>query len=165
MEGLRNIRIVAAVVEIDGEVMLVRQQGPTDTEPTWTLPGGRVEPGETLIEALGRELLEETGLTLDAASPTLLYISEMIDVEDAMHAVTFVFHTRVLSDTAPIADSDGFVLEARFVPHADAIERLARHSYFPMAEPPVAYLRGENTTFWSYRVSPLGIIERILPIQ
>ena len=97
MDGVRNIRIVAAVVEIDGDVLLVRQQGPTDPESVWALPGGRVEPGETLIEALGRELMEETGLTLDTSSPTLLYVCEMVDVEDAMHAVTFVFRVRVLS--------------------------------------------------------------------
>lgn len=163
MESVRNIRIVAAVIEVDGEVLLVRQQGPTDPEPAWALPGGRVESGETLIEALGRELLEETGLTLDAASPTLLYVSEMVDIEDAMHVVAFVFGVRVLAETAPIADPDGFIQEARFISHSDAISYLGAHPYLPMSEPPVAFLRGDRTTFWSYRVSPLGITERILP--
>ena len=115
MDGVRNIRIVAAVVEVDDDILLVRQQGPTDPEPAWALPGGRVEPGETLTEALAREIREETGLTLDAASPTLLYISEMVDAEDAMHAITFVFHSRLLAHTAPINDPDGFVIEARFM--------------------------------------------------
>lgn len=164
MEGVRNIRIVAAVIEVDGEVLLVRQQGPTDLEPAWALPGGRVEPGETLIEALARELLEETGLTLDPASPTLLYVSETVDIEDAMHAVAFVFRVRVLSETAPIDDPDEVILESRFVRRTDAIEFLNLHPYLPMAEPPAAYLRGENITFWTYRVSPLGIIERVLPL-
>ena len=152
MDGVRNIRIVAAVIELDGEVLLVRQQGPTDPESAWALPGGRVEPGETLIEALGCELRKETGMTLDAASPTLLYVSEMIDVEEAMHSVAFVFRVRVLLETAPIADPDGFIRESRFIPSGEAIQFLSLHPYLPMVEPPVAYLRGDNTTFWSYRV-------------
>jgi ADP-ribose pyrophosphatase YjhB (NUDIX family) len=163
MDRVRNIRIVAAVVEVDGEVLLVRQQGPTDPESAWALPGGRVEPGETLIEALGRELLEETGLTLDTASPTLIYVCETVDIEDAMHAVAFVFRVRVLSQTAPIADPDGFIHEARFIRRTDAIELLTLHPFLPMAEPPTAYLRGISTTFWSYRTSPLGTTERVLP--
>lgn len=160
---MRNIRIVAAVVEIDGEVLLVRQQGPTDPESTWALPGGRVEPGETLLQALGRELLEETGLTLDAASPTLLYVSEVVDRADAMHAVTFVFRARVMSGSGPVNDPDGYIQEVLFVPLSDAVSLLSRHPYLPMSEGPVACLLGKSFSFWSYHVTPLGMVERILP--
>lgn len=40
------------------------QRGKAPYEGIWSLPGGRVEPGETLEEAVRRELLEETGLVL-----------------------------------------------------------------------------------------------------
>ena len=52
---------VAAVVVDDGRVLLIRRRN----EPArgrWTLPGGRVLPGERLAEAVVRELAEETGL-------------------------------------------------------------------------------------------------------
>ncbi len=57
----RPIVGVGAVVIRDGQVLLVqRAQEPLSGK--WTLPGGAVELGETLEEAVVRELREETGL-------------------------------------------------------------------------------------------------------
>jgi 8-oxo-dGTP diphosphatase len=53
----------ALVVDTDQRVLLVRFEFPTATR--WALPGGGVEPGETDLDALHRELAEEVGL-LDA---------------------------------------------------------------------------------------------------
>ena len=63
--GGAPVLAVSAVV-LDGPraaptVLLVRRARPPG-EGTWSLPGGRVEPGEHIADALRRELAEETGL-------------------------------------------------------------------------------------------------------
>ena len=66
---------VGAIVERDGGILLVRHQKP-DRAPYWVLPGGRLEPGETIPECATRELNEETGLT--ARFSEVLYVSEFM---------------------------------------------------------------------------------------
>jgi 8-oxo-dGTP diphosphatase len=60
----------------DGAVLLV-QRGPTSAMPgLWSLPGGHIEPGERAIDAAQREVLEETGVSVEMLG--------LIDVHDVM---------------------------------------------------------------------------------
>jgi 8-oxo-dGTP diphosphatase len=52
---------VGAVIVDQGHILLVRRANPPQ-QGRWSLPGGRVELGETLVDAVRREVLEETGI-------------------------------------------------------------------------------------------------------
>lgn len=60
----RPIVGVGAIVEDDGKVLLV-ERGQAPLEGSWSLPGGVVEAGESLKDAVRREVKEETGLDVE----------------------------------------------------------------------------------------------------
>ena len=60
----RPFLAVSAAIFRDGKVLLVQRARPPATD-VWTLPGGVVELGETLIEAVIREVAEETSLAIE----------------------------------------------------------------------------------------------------
>lgn len=67
---------MGAVILDDDRVLLVKR-GQEPLKGTWNLPGGVVELGETLEAALGREVLEETGLRVD--------VGAVVEVLDRVH--------------------------------------------------------------------------------
>jgi ADP-ribose pyrophosphatase YjhB (NUDIX family) len=58
----------AVVHDAAGRILLIRR-GHEPGRGLWSLPGGRVEGGESLAQAVEREVREETGLDVTAAAP------------------------------------------------------------------------------------------------
>lgn len=58
---------VGAIVIVDGHLLLI-ERGRPPAVGEWSVPGGRVEPGETLAAAVEREVREETGLHVGAGA-------------------------------------------------------------------------------------------------
>jgi ADP-ribose pyrophosphatase YjhB (NUDIX family) len=72
---------------IEGQQILLLNQD-TDGPRTWSLPGGKVEPGETLAGALVREMREETGAEVEVGR--LLYLCD----HTPAHVVHITFEVR-----------------------------------------------------------------------
>lgn len=72
---------------IDGTRLLAVQMRSPEGKEYYTLPGGKQEPNELMIDALKRETKEETGYTVEPKS--LLFIREGFNEES--HRIEFMF--------------------------------------------------------------------------
>jgi 8-oxo-dGTP pyrophosphatase MutT (NUDIX family) len=120
---LEFVTSARAVVLRNGSVMVVR-----DPDGTHLLPGGRREPDEALDATLRREVLEETGWTIDEPRmlgakhfhhltprpPQYRYpYPDFLQVVYFAHALTYLPEAR---------ESAGYELEAKFMPIEAALE-------------------------------------------
>ena len=102
--------LCVGAVAVDAEQILLIRRGRGPAQGLWSVPGGRVEAGETLAEAVVRELLEETGL--EGVCENLLGWVERIS--DDYHFVILDFRVTIVTLGEPIAGSDA--AEAAWVP-------------------------------------------------
>jgi 8-oxo-dGTP diphosphatase len=101
---------VGAVLIDQDQILLIRRgHGPAAGE--WSVPGGRVEPGETLAEAVVREVAEETGL--EVVCDSLLGWAERIGQDG--HFVILDFRVSLLGPPEPPQAGDD-ATEAAWVP-------------------------------------------------
>jgi len=94
--------IAVGAVIIDADRLLMVRRGKAPAEGLWTIPGGRVEKGEYLSDALEREVMEETGLNVTAGA--LLGIFEVIG--DPHYVILDYVADIATSDQNPVAGDD-----------------------------------------------------------
>lgn len=118
------ISVGVGAVVFRGDDVLVIKRGKPPFEGEWSIPGGRLELGERVIDAVKREVREETSLAID--------IIGLLDVFDALPRKDgdgFSNHTVIIDYVAewvsgePVAGDDA--AEAEFVSFETAISRFS----------------------------------------
>ena len=110
------IRLVlgSGLLRRGGELLLVRCRYAGESEPLWTLPGGRQEAGESIAETVIREFLEETSLHVEVGD--LAYVSESIDPATDLHVLNCTFWVVESYPLRTPVPADPKVVAADFVP-------------------------------------------------
>lgn len=97
---------------VDDERLLLVRRAHEPGAGTWAFPGGHVEHGETIAEAVTRELREETGI--EGVCGQLIGWSEIVPANPAeRHMVLLDFEVTLLETQEPVAASDA--ADARWI--------------------------------------------------
>jgi ADP-ribose pyrophosphatase YjhB (NUDIX family)/GNAT superfamily N-acetyltransferase len=116
-----QVRVTSVLVE-DARILLVKQR--VSAARSWSLPGGKVEGGETLEEALMREMSEETGLRVKVEK--LLYLCEKPEANPPLIHITFLVSRRAGRLRTPSGEFDANpIREVRMAP----IRELRRYGF------------------------------------
>jgi len=102
-----NMQLKVDAVLTDGEQVLLIRRAKDPFQGKLAFPGGRVDPGETVLKAVQRELMEEVGIHLDEDDFTPLCVLDDPDRDPRpLHCAAHVFWARVTTDLLRSAKAD-----------------------------------------------------------
>lgn len=141
---------VAAVAEHDGRFLIVEERA-EDGSLRFNQPAGHVEGGETLLEAVRREALEETGHSFTPNA--LLGIYHYRALENGITYLRFAFAGIATAPMAPMRLDEGIV-QAHWLSREELLEQRARHRSALVLLCVDDYLRGQRL--------PLDLVRSLL---
>ncbi len=117
---------VGAVIRTADRYLLVRR-GRAPNEGKWAVPGGKIHLGETMRQAVVREVEEETGLEVEAGDP--IWVGEAMDPEGTWHFILIDFEASIVGGDLRVGDDAAevgwFTLEeARNLPLTETMHEL-----------------------------------------
>lgn len=82
----KPLQVAAAVIKNSaGQVLISLRDKSLHQGSLWEFPGGKIEPGETPLQALARELKEELDITVKAATPLITILHQYPDLAVQLH--------------------------------------------------------------------------------
>lgn len=148
---MRAWTVAGGLIELDGRLLLVQNKR-RDGSLDWTTPGGVIDPGESLIEGLTREVEEETGLSVHAWEGPLWAVEA--EAPDLDWTLRVEVHRAVRFDgVIAVDDPDGIVVDAAWL-DLDGCHDCLQTSWIPAREPMLAWLgeRWTESRTFRYRV-------------
>ncbi len=125
-----RLAVRAAILD-EHERLLVVNAYAGKRSDLWCLPGGGVEPGQSLPQNLAREVAEETGLSISVGAPVM--VNEFHDPESGFHQVDLLFRAGLAGPARiMLGDPEGVVDRFRWVTRAE-LARL-RHKPCSLAD-------------------------------
>lgn len=106
MNNLKQIEVVASVIVKDGTI-LVTQRGYGEFKGKWEFPGGKVEKGENLEQAIIREIKEETNADINVIE----YINTVEYDYDTFHLTMHTYLCELLNNNPEFVYHDDNTLE------------------------------------------------------
>ena len=149
---MKTTTILAAIARNkNDEVLLVEQKAKYDSKPNWMLPGGRLEEGESILNSLKRELLEETGLNLISID-SFAYTIQILDLKKLSMFNVNVFEVSVEQKKIKPQDPDEEILQAAYCTASEAISKLKNNKFSYTYEPSSDCIENfpNNYKFWEY---------------
>lgn len=115
---LARPRLAVRAAILHQERLLMVNAYPGQRSDLWCLPGGGVEPGQSLPQNLAREVAEETGLSILTGAPIL--VNEFHDPQSGFHQIDLIFRSTLAAGMAiTLTDPQGVVNRFRWVTQSE----------------------------------------------
>lgn len=92
---LQPVHVVRLIIpDKGGRVLILKRSNTEYSEGSWCLPGGKIDYGQTIEQAITKELIEETSLVC-TSSKFLFYQDSLPKIEGKMHCINLYFECSV----------------------------------------------------------------------
>lgn len=136
------------ILKPDGSLLLGQRPADKPWPGWWELPGGKIEPGESVLQALARELREELGIEVTRATPWVTYVHEY-----PKNVVRLAF----CLVTGWTGTPQG--LEDQNLAWVDPMAEIPVGPLLPATEPPLRWLKLPNR----YLLTEIGNADNVAP--